>query len=278
MMKKLLLVLSLLTMNAYACPNECELDIAPEDCELSEELCVTFIDYDTYTEGFRDKTGKITVPAVYRSIQIRNGIAIVHKNGFYGILNKSGKIITPFIYENITINEKGMMVGKTSQFFLINEQGKQISKPYTHLRDISDIEDKAVFCEMVNNEILCGIIDSLGKIIVPAKYHHIELLTNHNGYHPKFVAVRNDKNKFAVLDIDKAQTITPFIYDTVDFVSDGLISIQFNDKYGFIDGTGKQVIAPIYDNVSESGFMYGLAVAEKDGERFYIDKTGKKVP
>ncbi|MDO4896218.1 MAG: WG repeat-containing protein [Moraxella sp.] len=277
-MKNLLLVLSLLAMNAYACSNECELDIAPEDCELSEELCVTFIDYDTYTEGFRDKTGKITVPAIYGNIQIRNGIAIVQKDGFYGILNKSGKIITPIIYENIAINEKGMMIGKNSQFFLINEQGKQISKPYTHLRDISDIEDKAIFCEMVNNEILCGIIDSLGKIIVSAKYHRIELLTNHNGYHPKFVAVSNDKNKFAVLDIDKAQTITPFIYDEIGHVSDGLIIVKLNGKYGFIDGTGKQVITPIYDNVAEYGFKYGLAIVEKDGERFYIDKTGKKVP
>lgn len=277
-MKRLLLVLSLLAMNAYACPSECKLDIAPEDCLLSDKLCVIFIDYDTHKEGFRDKTGKITVPAFYRNIRTENDIAIVQKDRFYGILNQSGEIITPIIYDDININDVGMMIGKTSQSVLINQHGKPISKSYPTLINISDITDKSVFCDYIKDEMMCGVIDGLGKIIVPAKYHQVGFLLNDNGYHPKFLTVGNDKDKFAVLDIDKARTITPFIYDKIGFVSDELILVQLNGKYGLIDENGKEVIKAIYDDMSEGGFMYGLIVVEKDGERFYVDKTGRRVP
>ena len=46
-------------------------------------------------------------------------------------------------------------------------------------------------------------------------------------------------------------------------------------KWGFIDTSGKEVIAPIYD--SNAYFSEGLAFVELNGKKMFIDKTGKVI-
>ena len=46
-------------------------------------------------------------------------------------------------------------------------------------------------------------------------------------------------------------------------------------KYGFIDKTGKKVVAPQYDKVSD--FNEGAAVVIKNGNQYIIDQTGKRI-
>jgi hypothetical protein len=56
--------------------------------------------------------------------------------------------------------------------------------------------------------------------------------------------------------------------------SDGLAVVQIgNNKWGFVDKTGKLVIQPQFDYASE--FSEGLAVVLIGNKYDYIDKTGK---
>jgi hypothetical protein len=48
-------------------------------------------------------------------------------------------------------------------------------------------------------------------------------------------------------------------------------------KWGFIDLSGQFVIAPVYDDV-HGVFQDGLALVEKDGHQFYINKSGQPIP
>lgn len=58
--------------------------------------------------------------------------------------------------------------------------------------------------------------------------------------------------------------------------SEGLAVVCLNDKYGYIDKTGKEVIAVKY--LEATPFSEGLAaVVLSDGSSVYIDKTGKQV-
>jgi len=54
-----------------------------------------------------------------------------------------------------------------------------------------------------------------------------------------------------------------------------LFSIEKDGKFGFIDRTGKVVIAPQFDSVS--GFSEGLALAVRDRRKFFIDTSGHTV-
>ena len=57
---------------------------------------------------------------------------------------------------------------------------------------------------------------------------------------------------------------------------DGLAVVELNDKFGYIDKTGREVIPLIYDNAYS--FSNGLAIAELHGNWGYIDKQGNWRP
>jgi WG containing repeat len=60
--------------------------------------------------------------------------------------------------------------------------------------------------------------------------------------------------------------------------TDELSSKKSGDKYGFVDKTGKFVIAPQFKNTNLDGFSQGLAAVESSGDKWgYIDSTGKFV-
>lgn len=65
-------------------------------------------------------------------------------------------------------------------------------------------------------------------------------------------------------------------YDYVDgCLSEGLVGVKKNGKWGFIDKTGKIIIEPQYHYVAS--FSEGLAVVKQNGKYGFIDKTGKVV-
>ena len=57
--------------------------------------------------------------------------------------------------------------------------------------------------------------------------------------------------------------------------SDGLAVVELNDKFGFIDKTGREVIPLIYDNAYS--FSNGLAIVALNGKYGFIDETGREV-
>ena len=71
--------------------------------------------------------------------------------------------------------------------------------------------------------------------------------------------------------------IVPLIleYDWVRPFSEGLAQVEKNNKFGFIDMTGKEVIPLIYDQASF--FSEGVAFVLKDGKYGFIDQNGKEV-
>ena len=59
------------------------------------------------------------------------------------------------------------------------------------------------------------------------------------------------------------------------FFSEGLVRVKQNDKVGFIDKAGRQVIPPRYENAQP--FSEGLAAVKIEGKYGYIDRSGKMV-
>ena len=65
------------------------------------------------------------------------------------------------------------------------------------------------------------------------------------------------------------------MYDWVGDFSEGLATVKLNDKYGYIDKTGREVIPCKYDGIND--FKEGLAKVQLNGKIGFIDKTGKEV-
>ena len=64
-------------------------------------------------------------------------------------------------------------------------------------------------------------------------------------------------------------------YDSVRDLSEGLVVVQLNGKWGFVDVTGKEVVPVKYDHVWR--FKEGLASVELKRKRGFVDKEGKEV-
>ena len=62
-------------------------------------------------------------------------------------------------------------------------------------------------------------------------------------------------------------------YDLVYPFTGGIAKVETNDKYGFIDHTGKEVVPLKYDDVGEP--LEGLIAVELSGNWGYIDKAGE---
>ena len=86
------------------------------------------------------------------------------------------------------------------------------------------------------------------------------------------VGSRVEKNdKWGFVD-KKGNEVIPCIYNVVLNFSEGLAVLIKEDKYGFIDKSGKEVIPCIYNDVNY--FKGGLSSVKKDDKWGFVDKKG----
>lgn len=81
-------------------------------------------------------------------------------------------------------------------------------------------------------------------------------------------------NKWGFVD-KTGKEVIPLQYDGASFFSNGLAAVEKNSKWGFIDKNGKEIISLQYSGAGD--FCEGLAAVLKNGKIGYIDTTGKEV-
>ena len=83
-------------------------------------------------------------------------------------------------------------------------------------------------------------------------------------------------NKYGFVNI-LGREVIPCIYDWVWYNFDeGLVKVKLNGKYGFIDKTGKEVVPCIYEETA-TFFHEGLASVKLNDKWGFVDRTGKEV-
>jgi hypothetical protein len=117
-------------------------------------------------------------------------------------------------------------------------------------KEILEVELKEKVAGTTKPKIKIGFYNSKGKELVPIKYDYVPYDSTRKAYF----------NDFARTYVSK--------------VSDGIINVSKDGKFGAIDLTGKVIIPLQYDFLSS--FEEGIAFAKKGIETYYIDKTGKK--
>ena len=187
-------------------------------------------------------------------------MAKVYQDHKYGFIDTTGKEVIPLKYDAIGEFLYGVtivQIGGKQAF--INKLGEELTPFYDEIGTFS--KDGIVKVRLGKKE---GLVYRTGEILVP-------LTSQITGY---IVTVKINGKEYRVL-VGKEEVVTLSKYDDVWDFSEGLARVKLNNKWGFIDKTGKEVIPLIYDEVRD--FSEGLACVKLNSKYGFIDGKGKEV-
>ena len=81
-------------------------------------------------------------------------------------------------------------------------------------------------------------------------------------------------NKYGYKNSEGKEVVTPK-YDLAYGFTEGMAAVRLNGKYGYINETGKEIVAPKYDFTWK--FIGGYAAVKLAGKTGFIDLSGKEV-
>jgi hypothetical protein len=111
-----------------------------------------------------------------------------------------------------------------------------------------------------------GVIDSTGKVIVPATFSRLNRLFDSDiGFSYRFYY---DGNKQGILDEDFNIVIPVGDYDDIEILIGGFFRVKKNRKYSYVDIYGK-CFGKWFDDAKE--FRLGLAPVKTDGKWGFIN-------
>jgi hypothetical protein len=166
---------------------------------------------DTIYQGLLSRQLEEVTPAIFSSIiPFEHGFKVQDAQKRNGLLNLEGKLIVPFDLEALTINYR------RDKFIVFTQ-----------------------YVEVPNGKMQCsGLIDSAGKVLLPAVYWEIGTFYN------KITTVKKD-NKWGLIN-RSGELLCPIIYDSFGQLHRNFIEITSNGKLGLLDQSGKVVFEPNY--------------------------------
>ena len=197
------------------------------------------------------KTGVMVIPEKYDDAHpFQEGLAAVKVGDRWGYIDKSDKTIIAPQYVQVTDFQGGLAFVETQDYDLrfIDKTGHDpFGARFQNVSVSFDFAKGYVGVE-VNNK--WGFIDKTGKYILTPQFDERDTPT------------------------DCCADSNGVRWQSVDF-REGLAAVKSGGKWGYIDVTGKLVIAAQFDDAED--FAQGLAVAQQGQKYGYIDHSGKWV-
>ena len=86
----------------------------------------------------------------------------------------------------------------------------------------------------------------------------------------KGTAIAQSGDKFYLIDIEGKRLSNE--YDGMKHFESGMCGVKTNDKWGYIDEGGKEIISPRFENAGS--FLNGTAIVAFDGKKWIINEKG----
>lgn len=249
--------------------------IYDEDLFVREERICTY-DSETGLYGVLDVNGNIIADFKYDKVfEYTNGMAIysvVNENDeeyYYGFLDSEGNEITEAIYTGAwDFSTNGTAtVEKDGEYFVINKKGETISNALTNYLITPFSNDLAGFEDFSE---LCGYVNLDGQVVIEPIYYDV------NEFNEYGTAMVEDADEKMWLIDTKGNKVTDVGYDNMSrYICDGLIKVEKDGLFGYIDYNGNVVVEPQYKDAKD--FSDGLASVMKDKLYGYIDTKGNLV-
>lgn len=203
-----------------------------------------FLLYTVYTEngaGVIDKAGNFIIPiGTYDFIaNFNSGFTKVSKNGRWGLINRTGSIVVPLTYNEIDP------------------------------RNDMDQFSNSVVTAVKNDKY--GVLNISGEIVIPFNFDYGRVYAN------GIIEMQDYKEDVKMTIFESTgKVIAPAgQYDYIHDVSGDLIYVEYGEKVGAIDITGKEIVPFIYTGVRET--KNGLATVISDDKSAVINQSGKVI-
>ena len=221
--------------------------------------------------GYINKNFSEVVPiGIYKVAEpFRNNLAIVGKNGKYGIIDSLGKVILPIKYDFI---EHPTEYSNESDLFAV-KQGKNIQLLDKTANPITDFNIKEFewdsykgkesyqrYFVLTNSSGMVGTVSDKGIKEIPFEYQEIK------PFDGKSVTYAKQSGKYGLIDYN-GKIILPLEYDNIfsQKFFDYYI-VKDSEKSGMFDKNGNQIISFSYQNIIPAFY-------EKN-KRFIVQKNG----
>ena len=198
---------------------------------------------------------------------------VLDRNEHYGVVTLDGSVVIPFEYECISYESSvDMFIILDTNGFIgcADRKGRIVIEPQYlneyYLMEINYFTQGLMCCLDTNNKY--GIVDTAGRVVVPFIYEGNLSVAD---YEKEMMYLHNyPEDEDYLLRFNGDTVVGP--YSSLSVHPNGLVDVKINDKYGYIDITGRVVIPCEYDNYFY--FEYGMATVVKDGKVGIIDSTG----
>ena len=249
-------------------------DSIPYNGSFSEGLAAVGIEGKW---GFIDKSGNEVVPLKYDwAGSFSEGLAMVKLDGRWSFIDKLGNEILQLSNgEGENFSEGLAMVGSRGivsfgyyfdQYGFVDRLGNEV----VPLKYSSASSFREGFAH-VSNFGSHGFIDKSGNTVVPLKYDSA-------GSFSEGLAPVNLDGRWGFIDMS-GNEVVPLKYDDVWYFSEGFAPVKLNDRWGFIDRSGNEVLQQLeYDEVlpfSEGFARVRLTDNYNEDKYGFIDKSGK---
>lgn len=191
--------------------------------------------------GAIDTQGRLVVPYIYDEIEPlsseETSVYKIEKDRMYGLMDKQTKVILPAKYKPfyLSYDDDLEKISNDEGEGAINSQGIVVEPIY----DDVYIRGNIIIAELADKH---GIFDNKGELIVPFEYDGYRSLEGSLGY-------LKQGDKVGLFNSNSKQ-ITPIIFDKLNIVRDTnykYIEAKIDDKYGFIDDQGNNIIEIKYE-------------------------------
>ncbi len=236
--------------------------------------------------GYIDKTGKLALPMRFTHAEaFSEGLAAVELDKHTGFIDRTGKMVLE-VPLDVTLDFSEGIVGvlRSGRISYWDRTGTKLNTPPLDADSSYHSFSEGLATIATNGK--SGYIDKTGKLVIPAEYEDAEdfseglaaaQVTGEMRWCPQENGSRYGSSKsFGYIDKTGKMIIAPK-FDYASPFREGLASVSICSKRGFIDKTGKVVIALQF--LEAFSFRGGLAQVRNSprGPFTYIDKTGKIV-
>jgi hypothetical protein len=238
---------------------------------------------------FVDKTGKkvIDLAGYENAFSFQNGYATVAKSDGYGLIDKTGKETIPCKSSSgiFMISPGNYIADIGTEKTIVNGEGKA-TLPFKGFDEIYFDKVNSQYAYSKEGKWVIAAPDGAIKVNVDAAG-----LIHNNGMYFLSKTTEGKGTENAVMN-GKGEMVIPYgkYYSINTSAPDGMICVGvktgetpesdgvtvINQKIGYCDLTGKEVIPPQFEDVMFD-FSEGLCVVQVKGQKGYIDKTGKLV-
>ncbi|HEU5340960.1 WG repeat-containing protein [Edaphobacter sp.] len=224
--------------------------------------------------GFVDADGKIMVQPEWDAVAweidmghpmvFNEGLCGVQKDGKWGYIDTGGHLVIPTQFDSVSPFVEGLAkVNLGKQVGFIDKTGHYAINP--------QFDDAYSFhngLAVVRADGGWGFIDKTGAYAIKPSFQTVDP----NGFWDGLAMVCQGKCGYINRDgkfVIKAQ------FDGEGPFSEGMASVQVDNKWGYINTAGTIVVNPQFDQAS--AFSGGLAAVSASGHTGTIDKQGKYV-